>query len=135
MILGGHSIVDRKLRDEHFYNEYKFKQFKCTCPKEEQQEEKYKVPFGRKQCIEVDNVLKCFQAYGIKMDPTDNKQGVDNVVENMDHFLDMWPYLDWENEHLKKNNNDDENVNVNGIRPLYHTAFSSMYAELYPGHF
>ena len=83
--------------------------------------------------IEVDNVLKCFQAYGIKMDPTDNKQGVDNVVENMDHFLDMWPYLDWENEHLKKNNNDDENVN--GIRPLYHTAFSSMYAELYPGHF
>ena len=56
-----------------------------------------------------------------KQTDTDNKQKEDNVLENMDHFLDMWPHLDWEK--------------LNEIQPLYHTAFSSMYAELYPGHF
>ena len=54
----------------------------------------------------------------------------DNVVESMDHFLDMWPHIAWEDDSLEPGT-----VGEKGIKQLYRTALTSMYAELYPGHF
>ena len=62
----------------------------------------------------------------MKIDPGPDE----DIIENMDHFLDMWPFIIWEDSALAMKG-EDGHV---GVKPLYKTAFSSMYAELYPDH-
>ena len=106
----------------------------CRCEQREVENALgYKIQVGKKQCKEVAQILASFEKYGIKMDPEEydkDQKKKDNVVESMDHFLDMWPHIAWEDDSLEPGT-----VGEKGIKQLYRTALTSMYAELYPGHF
>ena len=108
---------------------------RCKCTEEEEgdkKKDKKRGPVGKKVCREVQHVLECFEKYGMKLD-TDSSNSKSVEADSMDHFLDMWPHLDWEHDSLKPQK-DETKEEITGVRQLYATALQSMYAELYPDH-
>ena len=80
-------------------------------------------------CKEARNILEQFKKYGLKLHPEEEtvKTGnIDHFIETMDHFLDIWPHLDW--DELRKKEKGKL------IKPVYISSLNSMYVELFPDH-